>query len=99
MLSEKIRELRTSRGMSLEQLAAQVGSTKSYIWELEKKPDIKPSADLVSKIAQALDVTIDSLMDARKTNDRDTVFFREYKELDDETKEQLMSILKAIKPR
>ncbi|WP_409024781.1 helix-turn-helix domain-containing protein, partial [Klebsiella pneumoniae] len=37
MLSEKIRELRTSRGLSLDQLASNVGSTKSYIWELEKK--------------------------------------------------------------
>ncbi|MEQ9769237.1 helix-turn-helix transcriptional regulator, partial [Pectobacterium jejuense] len=34
MLSEKIRELRTSCGLSLEQLAVLVGSTKSYIWEL-----------------------------------------------------------------
>lgn len=97
MLSEKIRELRTSRGLSLDQLASNVGSTKSYIWELEKKPGIKPSAELVSKLAQALDVTMDSLMDEKKENDKDIVFFREYKNLSEETKVQLMSILRAIK--
>ena len=97
MLSEKIRELRTSRGLSLDQLASNVGSTKSYIWELEKKPGTKPSAELVSKLAQALDVTMDSLMDEKKENDQDIVFFREYKSLSEETKVQLMNILRAIK--
>jgi hypothetical protein len=32
-----------------------------------------------------------------KENDRDIVFFREYKNLSEDTKAQLMSILKAIK--
>ncbi|EPW8640971.1 TPA: hypothetical protein ACQ501_005445, partial [Klebsiella pneumoniae] len=62
-----------------------------------KKPGIKPSAELVSKLAQALDVTMDSLMDEKKENDQDIVFFREYKSLSEETKVQLMSILRAIK--
>ncbi|HDU4019659.1 TPA: hypothetical protein RFN02_005243, partial [Klebsiella pneumoniae subsp. pneumoniae] len=62
-----------------------------------KKPGIKPSAELVSKLAQALDVTMDSLMDEKKENDQDIVFFREYKNLSEETKAQLMSILRAIK--
>ncbi|MFV9689315.1 MULTISPECIES: helix-turn-helix domain-containing protein [Pantoea] len=97
MLSEKIRELRNDRGLSLEQLAHLVGSTKSYIWELEKKPEIKPSAELVAKLAQALDVTMDSLMDEKKENDKDIVFFREYKNLSEDTKNQLMNILQAIK--
>ncbi|MEQ9769232.1 hypothetical protein ABRQ03_00005, partial [Pectobacterium jejuense] len=62
-----------------------------------KKPEIKPSAEMVSKLAQALNVTMDFLMDERKENDRDVVFFREYKNLSEETKVQLMSILQAIK--
>ncbi|WP_047706621.1 helix-turn-helix domain-containing protein [Plesiomonas sp. ZOR0011] len=97
MLGDRIRELRTQQGFSLEQLATMVGSTKSYIWELEKKPEIKPSAELVGKLAKALNVTIDSLMDSEKENDKDTVFFREYKSLSEETKDQLMNILKALK--
>ncbi|HAT3855735.1 helix-turn-helix domain-containing protein [Serratia marcescens] len=97
MLNEKIRELRTDRGLSLEQLANQIGSTKSYIWELEKKPEIKPSAEIVSKLAHALNVTMDSLMDEQKESDKDVVFFREYKTLSEPTKVQLMSILQALK--
>lgn len=97
MLSEKIRELRNEHGLSLEQLAQQIGSTKSYIWELEKKPKIKPSAEIVSKLANALNVTMDFLMNEQKTSDKDAVFFREYTELSDTTKTQLMHILQALK--
>lgn len=99
MLNDRIRELRKTRGLSLEQLADMVGSAKSYIWELENKPEIKPSANLVSKLARALNVTMDSLMDESKENDRDIVFIREYKNLPEETKTQLMNILQAMKPR
>ena len=99
MLSDRIRELRRTRGLSLEQLADMVGSAKSYIWELENKPEIKPSAKLVFKLARALSVTMDSLMDESKENDRDIVFIREYRNLPEETKLQLMNILQAMKPR
>ncbi|MBI6523723.1 helix-turn-helix transcriptional regulator [Proteus mirabilis] len=98
MLGERIRKYRTDKGLSLEELANMVGSTKSYIWEIEKKPEIKPSADLISKIASALNVTIDALMNEDTKNDQDVVFFREYSKLSDDTKEQLFNILKAIKP-
>lgn len=98
MLGDRIRKYRTDKGLSLEELANMVGSTKSYIWEIEKKPEIKPSADLISKIASALNVTIDALMNEDTKNDQDVVFFREYSKLSDDTKEQLFNILKAIKP-
>ncbi|HEJ9418601.1 TPA: helix-turn-helix transcriptional regulator, partial [Proteus mirabilis] len=75
MLGERIRKYRTDKGLSLEELANMVGSTKSYIWEIEKKPEIKPSADLISKIASALNVTIDALMNEDTKNDQDVVFF------------------------
>lgn len=37
MLRKKIHDLRKQKGLTLDQLAKQVNSSKSYIWELENK--------------------------------------------------------------
>lgn len=63
-LAKRIHELREAKGLSLEELAASAGISKTYLWELEK--DIggakKPSADVLLKIATALSTTIADLM-------------------------------------
>ena len=61
-LSEKIRKVRKDKGLTLEGLANKVGSSKSYIWQIETDSKIKPSAQLIAKIAEALDVTVDYLV-------------------------------------
>ena len=96
MFNERLQALRKKKNMTLEQLANAVGSTKSYIWELESKPDKKPSAELVNNIAKALEVSVEKLMGSPET-DEDSVFFREYKGLKPETKQQLQNILGALK--
>ena len=96
MFNERLRELRKKKKLSLEKLAELACSTKSYIWELEKKPDIKPSAELVGRLASVLEVTVEDLL-GKEPTDEDTVFFREYKDLNNGTKTQLKSILKALK--
>lgn len=42
--SKRIKELRISKGFSLDKLAELTGSSKSYIWELEIKNPPRPSA-------------------------------------------------------
>jgi len=97
-LGQRIQDLRTQQGLTLEQLAKEIGSTKSYVWELENKPTIRPSAETVYKLATALQVTIEELLDQRPAADaKDQVFFREYKGLKPETKERLKEIMKALK--
>lgn len=96
MFHERLKALRLAKGLSLDQLAQMVDSTKSYIWELEKKPDIKVSAELVTRLAQALGVTVEDLMGVAP-NDEDLVFFREYKDLNEPTKSQIKNILQALK--
>jgi len=97
MLGNKIKELRVKKKLTLEELAKQVNSTKSYIWEIENKPNLKPSAELIHKLATTLDVTMEQLMDRHPGNAKDQVFFREYKKLKPETKKQLKKIMDAIK--
>jgi transcriptional regulator with XRE-family HTH domain len=62
ILGHNITRLRKRKGMTLEMLAKLVGTSKSYIWELENKSN-HPSVYLASKIAHTLGVSTDKLID------------------------------------
>ena len=64
--SERLRELRTSKGLTMEQLAKEIESTKGTISNYENK-NKKPSLDMLIKIAEYFDVSIDYLVG--RTND------------------------------
>jgi len=99
-LGEKIRAERKRLKLTLDQLAERSGSSKSYIWELENRPVVRPSAEKVSKIAKELGVTTEYLLDDSKDSpvesDRDQAFFRKFTKLDSEKKLQLEAILKVL---
>ena len=95
----RIKELRTKKGMTLDQLAQETGSAKSYIWELENKDPPRPSADKLSAFAKELGVTVDYLFgrdDQTLDEAVDVAFFREYAGLPAETKEQLRQMAKIL---
>ena len=94
MFKDRLQHLRAAKGFTLEQLAKGVGSTKSYIWELENKDSIRPSADLVNRLAKELESTVEYLMGS-EANDNDQVFFREYKDLKPETKKAVTRNIKS----
>jgi transcriptional regulator with XRE-family HTH domain len=59
---EKLRTLRQRRGISLRQLASELGfSAHGHIAQIERG-ERKPSADLVVKIARLFEVSTDQLM-------------------------------------
>ncbi|MBR6776364.1 MAG: helix-turn-helix transcriptional regulator [Clostridia bacterium] len=62
MLSEKLREVRLSRGMSQVELAKQLGVTKQSVTNWEND-NIQPSVDMLVKIAQCLSVSTDYLLE------------------------------------
>lgn len=93
LLGDKIRAARTALGMSLDQLATQTGSSKSYVWELENKDNPNPSAEKLAKFAKELGVTIEFLSKGVEVSAneeiRDLAFFRKFQELDPKDKEKL----------
>ena len=94
---KRLREQHTPK-LTLEKLAEKIGSTKSYIWELENKDSIRPSADTVYKLAQALNVTVEELQAGTSPKAAEEVrFFRKYKELDQPTQRRLEAIMDALK--
>ncbi len=100
LLGEKIRTERKRLKLTLDGLAEKTGSSKSYIWELENRPVVRPSAEKISKIADVLGVTVEFLLNDGKQEPTDSdinkVFFRRVSQLDDTKRAQLEKFLKAI---
>lgn len=99
-LGSKIRKLRKENGFTLEYLADKAKLSKSYLWELENKESHRPSAEKLNSIAEALKVTVHYLLEdddrAPEEKHLDEAFFRSYKNLDPQGKEQLRKILDAF---
>lgn len=93
LLGDKIRAARTALNMSLEQLATQTGSSKSYVWELENRDNPNPSAEKLAKLAEELRVTIEFLRAGAEVSAdekvKDLAFFRKYQGLEPKDKEKL----------
>lgn len=99
-LGDKIREQRKVRGISLERLAELTDSSKSYLWELENRDAPNPSAEKLTRIAHALEVTPAFLLDAMQTTPdeevADKIFYRKYQAMPNETKRRLRKILDSF---
>ncbi|GEO85554.1 MULTISPECIES: helix-turn-helix domain-containing protein [Alphaproteobacteria] len=96
---KKIKELRTTKGLTLDQLATETGSSKSYIWELENKDPPRPSAEKLAAIAVALGVTTDYLIGREEVtiaDAQDKAFFREYSKMPDDTREKIRAMAKLL---
>ena len=98
-LGERVREFRLKLGLTLEALAQRVGSSKSYMWEIENKDVARPSAEKLHQIAAALDTTAEYLLAADEVTEAeaaDIAFFRKYKQMKPKGKEQLREMLKIL---
>jgi transcriptional regulator with XRE-family HTH domain len=64
-LAERLRQIRESKGLSLDAVATKAQISKQYLWELEKdtEGEKKPSADVLLRIANALSTTIADLLE------------------------------------
>ena len=100
IIGEKIRAQRKLLKLTLDQLAEKTGSSKSYIWELENRPVVRPSAEKIARIAEVFGVTVEFLLNDEKLEfsdtDADLVFFRRVSQLDSAKRAQLEKFLKAI---
>ena len=61
--AKKVRRLRKENGMTLEDLANKLETTKNYVWQLENKTPARPSGQLLLRIADIFDVSPDFLID------------------------------------
>ncbi len=100
IIGEKIRAQRKRLKLTLEQLAEMTGSSKSYIWELENRTVVRPSAEKLARIAEVFGVTMEFLLNDEKqefsSKDADLVFFQRVSRLDAIKRAHLEKFLKAI---
>ena len=61
MLNENIRSLRKNKGLSQEDLAIQLNVVRQTVSKWEKGISV-PDAEMLIKIAQALDTTVNALL-------------------------------------
>jgi transcriptional regulator with XRE-family HTH domain len=98
-LGHKIKMHRKQKRMTLDQLAARTGSSKSYIWELENKDAPHPSAEKIFAIAKVLGVTPEFLLEETETDADEAIldeaFFRKYQRMPVKTRRRLRRILDA----
>lgn len=96
---DKLRALRKQEGLSLDRLAALTSSSKSYLWELENREIPLPSGEKLAALADALNTTVDALINDKVEPDaedvKDRAFFRQFQKLDREDKEKLRGLVKV----
>jgi len=64
-MCRRVRELRTKRGWSLEELSAECGVSRSMLSQIERK-QTNPTLTVTLRIARAFGMTLDELVDAPK---------------------------------
>ncbi|KKM66788.1 hypothetical protein LCGC14_1477690 [marine sediment metagenome] len=91
--------LREQSGQTLQQVADGTCMTKSYIWELENKPNIRPSAVTARKLSKHFGVTVEFLLGFECwERAADKAFFERYLEANEDVRRQVRDILSVLEP-
>lgn len=81
MIGKKISEIRKSRGYNLSELADKSNISKSYLSNLERDFNQNPSIQVLIKIAQALEVDLETLLEPLFELNEEPVLEKEWLEL------------------
>ena len=103
-LALKIRTLRKEQGFTLDGLAAAAGMSKSYLWELENRESLRPSAEKLDALAQVLGRPVSYFLTSEndETPEEDFVneaFFRNFKSLESHEKDMVRTIVDTFRAR
>jgi transcriptional regulator with XRE-family HTH domain len=61
-IGSNVKKYREMRGLSLPDLAARAGVSKAFLWEIESGKSRRPGAEVLLRIAEALNVAITELL-------------------------------------
>ncbi|MGA7383149.1 MAG: helix-turn-helix transcriptional regulator [Methylocella sp.] len=95
-MGDKIRKHRREKGYALDKLAKLTDSSKSYLWELENRDTRKPSGEKLTRIAEALSVTTDYLLDESAEPNENILreaFFRKFNKLDPNDQKKIKQMI------
>ena len=98
---KRLRQFREAKGLTLQQVADHVGCTKAYIWELEMREGLRPTAERLNAIGKLLGVTMQDLLGEpigamENPTPTDVAFFREYAGMSEEEKGRYREAMKLM---
>ena len=89
--------------MTLDELAALAGMSKSYLWELENRPSPRPSAEKLNALADILGRPVAYFLEEDKATPEevhmDEAFFRNYKNLNAADKNVVRTIVETFRKK
>lgn len=97
----KAKELRMKKGLSLQQVADGVGSSKAHVWEIETGKNRNPSIDSLNKLADFYGVSVAYLIGEYPNSEGEepelVAMFRELKGLSEGDRNKMRDIMKVFK--
>ena len=99
-LGKRIQELRKQIGLTQAQLASKIEISHTQLTRYESK-NIQPPADVLQRLANVFDVSIDYLVNGNKSDKveqtlKDAELIKQFKQLDKMPEDEKKSILKVI---
>ncbi|GMM93584.1 helix-turn-helix domain-containing protein [Qipengyuania sp. MTN3-11] len=102
-LARRLRELRTARRLSLQDVANAVGVSKAHVFNLEKGITKNPSMDLVNKFADLYRVRVSDLVgenpDAEDQPAEVVAMFRDFRDLSEPDREMIGMMIETMKKK
>jgi transcriptional regulator with XRE-family HTH domain len=96
-LGDKIKELRTRKNLSLQELADRVQASKAHIWELETGRARNPTLELITKLAGCFGVGVADLVGENPNSEFENpelvAMFRDFKGLNVDDRKTVQSML------
>ena len=98
--ARELTELRAKRKISLQNLANEIGVSKTHIWQLEKGVTEAPSLEIVKKLADFFNVSIQSLVgenpESENADPMAVAMFRKFGELDEYDKKAIAQMVETM---
>jgi len=102
-LADRIKLFRMKKKMSLQDLADAAGVSKAHIWDLETARSKNPSIELLTTLANKLDVAVSDLVGENPEQDEEGSrvlgMYRELKDLSGRDLDVIQSMIERLKSK
>lgn len=101
-IGTRIKELRTRRRESLQDVADSIQASKTHIWDLERGASRNPSLELVTKLARHFGVSIAYLVGEEPTSESEAevmAMFRDLKDMTPEDRALMRDLMERFRSR
>lgn len=98
-IGERLMDCRELKGESLREAAAEIGCSAKHLWSIESGAVQRPANDLLVRLADHYDLSLDDLFgrESRSSGDRETLRLASIlRSLPAETRDHLLALAESI---